>query len=98
MLALLMSRMDGPLDNAVRSRGYSYGASAFIGEWPKVFSLWIYQASDIVKAIGAINRLFVDMLKDWGSFISDHDINLARSVAKYQSVADQSTPKMVLEQ
>ncbi|KAJ2658960.1 hypothetical protein IWW48_003758 [Coemansia sp. RSA 1200] len=98
MLASLMARIDGPLDNAVRSKGYSYGASAFITEWPKVFSLWIYQASDIVKAIGAINRLFVDMLKDWGSYVSDHDINLARSVAKYQSVTDQSTPKKVLVQ
>ncbi|KAJ2509957.1 hypothetical protein H4217_008091 [Coemansia sp. RSA 1939] len=98
MLTLLMSRIDGPLDNAVRSKGYSYGASAFIRERPNVLSLWIYQASDIVKAIGAINRLFMDMLKDWGSFISDHDIHLARSVAKYQSVADQSTPKLVLEQ
>ncbi|KAJ2760929.1 hypothetical protein H4S06_001473 [Coemansia sp. BCRC 34490] len=98
MLTLLMSRIDGPLDNAVRSKGYSYGASAFIRERPNVLLLWIYQASDIIKAIGAVNRLFMDILKDWGSFISDHDIQLARSVAKYQSVADQSTPKLVLEQ
>ncbi|KAJ2517158.1 hypothetical protein GGI11_003239 [Coemansia sp. RSA 2049] len=91
MLAALIGRSGGPLHNAVRGKGYSYGVHLYILAQSKLF-LRIFKASDVVKAIGAAKQLFLDIQQNWDAHVSETDINLARSMVKYQITASQSTP------
>ncbi|KAJ2523544.1 hypothetical protein GGI11_001440 [Coemansia sp. RSA 2049] len=96
MLTSLLGRIDGPLSNAVRGKGYSYGASMFHLQWTKEFVLEVDRASDIVKAVGAIKQLLLDIKDNWGAYVGDTDVSLARSVVKYGITLGQSTPKRML--
>ncbi|KAJ2607921.1 hypothetical protein EV177_005248 [Coemansia sp. RSA 1804] len=91
MLAALIGRSDGPLENAIRGKGYSYGVHLYILARSKLF-LRIFKASDVVKAIGAAKQLFLDIQQNWDAHVSENDISLARSIVKYQITASQSTP------
>ncbi|KAJ2516493.1 hypothetical protein GGI11_003437 [Coemansia sp. RSA 2049] len=98
MLLALLARIDGPLDNAVRGKGYAYGGNIYIAEWSKRLSLEITRASDIIKAVDAVKQLFLDMHNNWDTIIGDTDVSLARSVIKYRHVIRQSTPAKMLDQ
>ncbi|KAJ1889469.1 hypothetical protein LPJ81_006124 [Coemansia sp. IMI 209127] len=98
MLVELLGRIDGPLFNAVRGKGYSYGAFIFIMPWSKKLVLEIDWASDIVKAALAINQVITDIQNNWDSCISDTDVSLALSIVQYENTLEQSTPKKMLEQ
>ncbi|KAJ2657487.1 hypothetical protein IWW48_004502 [Coemansia sp. RSA 1200] len=98
MLSGLLGSSDAPLSNAVRSKGYSYGVHVYTVPSSRKLLLRVYQASDVVKAIGAIKQLLVDMRKNWDSYISDSDVSKGRSIMKYRIVASQSTTKMMLAQ
>ncbi|KAJ1667725.1 hypothetical protein IW140_001217 [Coemansia sp. RSA 1813] len=97
MLTALLGRIDGPLDNAVRGNGYSYGAFIYIAQWSRKLVLEIDRASDIVKAVAAIKQVITDMQDNWDSYVSDTDVSLARSVVQYQNTVAQSTPTRMLE-
>ncbi|KAJ2655068.1 hypothetical protein IWW48_005733 [Coemansia sp. RSA 1200] len=98
MLLALLARIDGPLDNAVRGKGYAYGGNIYIAEWSKRLGLEIIRASDIVKAIGAVKQLFLNIHNNWDTIIGDSDVSLARSVIKYRYAIRQSTPAKMLDQ
>ncbi|KAJ2759639.1 hypothetical protein H4S06_002128 [Coemansia sp. BCRC 34490] len=91
MLAALIGRSGGPLYNAIRGKGYSYGVHLYILAQSKLF-LRIFKASDVVKAIGAAKQLFLDIQQNWDAHVSETDISLARSIVKYHITASQSTP------
>ncbi|KAJ1737005.1 hypothetical protein LPJ72_000894 [Coemansia sp. Benny D160-2] len=91
MLAALIGRSGGPLYNAIRGKGYSYGVHLYILAQSKLF-LRIFTASDVVKAIGAAKQLFLDIQQNWDAHVSETDISLARSIVKYNITASQSTP------
>ncbi|KAJ2847494.1 hypothetical protein GGI22_005958, partial [Coemansia erecta] len=80
MLVSLLGRMDGPLYNAARGNGYSYGAFIYILPWSKKLMLGIDRASDIAKAVLAINQVISDIRDNWDSCISDTDVSLALSI------------------
>ncbi|KAJ2662309.1 hypothetical protein IWW48_001884 [Coemansia sp. RSA 1200] len=98
MLLALLARLDGPLNNAVRSKGYAYGGDIYIAGWSKRLCLELYGASDIIKAAGAVKQLFLNMHDNWDTIIGDTDMSLARSVIKYWYAIRQSTPARMLDQ
>ncbi|KAJ1799076.1 hypothetical protein LPJ59_002080, partial [Coemansia sp. RSA 2399] len=98
MLVSLLGRADGPLYNAARGKGYSYGAFIFIMPWSKKLVLEIDRASDIPKAALAINQVIADIHNNWDSYISDTDVSLALSIVQYVNTLLQSTPKKMLDQ
>ncbi|KAJ2865923.1 hypothetical protein GGI22_001401 [Coemansia erecta] len=98
MLVSLLGRIDGPLSNAVRGKGYAYATFIYMLSWSKKLTLEIYRASDIAKAVLAINRLITDIRDNWDSYISDTDVSLALSIVQYKNTLLQSTPKKMLDQ
>ncbi|KAJ2553212.1 hypothetical protein EV175_003019 [Coemansia sp. RSA 1933] len=98
MLTALLGRIDGPLDNAVRGKGYAYGSYIYTAVWSNKLVLEIGKASDVVKAAVSLKQFIVDMKENWDSYISDVDVSLARSVTQYTMTYLQATPTRMLEQ
>ncbi|KAJ1794848.1 hypothetical protein LPJ59_004451, partial [Coemansia sp. RSA 2399] len=98
MLVELLGRIDGPLDNAVRGKGYAYGAFIYTSQWSEKLVLGIQRASDIAKAVLAINQVIADIHDNWDSYISDTDVSLALSIVQYENTLVQSTPTTMLDQ
>ncbi|KAJ2512623.1 hypothetical protein H4217_006788 [Coemansia sp. RSA 1939] len=98
MLSEFLKRMNGPVGNAVRSKGYAYGGFLYILWESKWIALEIDYASDIVKAVDAVKQLFLDMQDNWDSYLSETDVSLARSTVIYKTTANQSTPMEMLSQ
>ncbi|KAJ2524944.1 hypothetical protein GGI11_000453 [Coemansia sp. RSA 2049] len=98
MLSEFLKRMNGPVGNAVRSKGYAYGGFLYILWESKWIALEIDYASDIVKAVDAVKQLFLDMQDNWDSYLSETDVSLARSTVMYKTTVNQSTPMEMLSQ
>ncbi|KAJ2660861.1 hypothetical protein IWW48_002714 [Coemansia sp. RSA 1200] len=98
MLSEFMGRMNGPVGNAVRGKGYAYGGFLYILWKSKWIGLEVDYASDIVKAVDAVKQLFLDMQDNWDSYLSDTDVSLARSTVMYKTTVNQSTPTKMLSQ
>ncbi|KAJ2395608.1 hypothetical protein GGI23_004237, partial [Coemansia sp. RSA 2559] len=97
MLVSLLGRTDGPLDNAVRGKGYAYATFIYMSSWTKKLDLEIYRASDTAKAVLAINQVITDIRDNWDSYISDTDVSLALSIVQYNNTLRQSSPTKMLE-
>ncbi|KAJ2401820.1 hypothetical protein GGI23_001140 [Coemansia sp. RSA 2559] len=98
MLVVLLGRVDGPLYNAVRGKGYAYGVRIYTVQWSNTLVLEIDRAPDIVDAVFAINNVMVEFYNNWDSQISDTDVSLALSILQYDNTLLQSSPTTMLEQ
>ncbi|KAI9505783.1 hypothetical protein BX070DRAFT_220766 [Coemansia spiralis] len=69
MLVEILARMDGPLYNAVRGKGYAYGAQMCLVRW-----------TSQLYSIVAIKEAIADVGNNWNSYIGDFEMHMARSV------------------
>ncbi|KAJ2873586.1 hypothetical protein FB639_004195, partial [Coemansia asiatica] len=97
ILTELLSRTDGPLYNAIRGKGYSYGAVIYPNLWTNQLIFECYRASDAPRAILAMRKLLVDIGKNWDKYVGDFEISAARSATIYQSTSKTCTPIKIVD-
>ncbi|KAJ1733715.1 hypothetical protein LPJ61_001429 [Coemansia biformis] len=96
LLTALLQRADGPLSQAVRGKGYAYGASLSTHSWTGKLTLGFSRASDVSRAILAARQVIADVGENWGSHVSDFEIAMTRSAMVYDEVAALSTPESIV--
>ncbi|KAJ2613623.1 hypothetical protein H4S08_002096 [Coemansia sp. RSA 1365] len=96
MLVELLHRTDGPLYNAVRGKGYAYGAHFTINMWTGQLAFVCNRASDVSRAILEMRRLVEDLDQNWSNYVSNFEIAMTRSTIVYQSTAAQATSENIL--
>ncbi|KAJ2809111.1 hypothetical protein H4R20_000351 [Coemansia guatemalensis] len=96
MLVELLHRVDGPLFNAVRGKGYAYGAHFTINPWSHQLAFVCNRASDAPRAILEMRKLVEDLEENWADYVSDFEIGMTRSTIVYQSTAAQATSENIM--
>ncbi|KAJ2824246.1 hypothetical protein FBU31_004046 [Coemansia sp. 'formosensis'] len=92
MLTNLLHRVDGPLYNAIRGKGYAYSAYFVQCVWVDMVMFICSSASDAPKAILEMRRLVADLDASWDDYVSDFEINMTRSSMVFENTASQATP------
>ncbi|KAJ2083604.1 hypothetical protein H4R24_000662 [Coemansia sp. RSA 988] len=96
MLVELLHRIDGPLYNAVRGKGYAYGAHFTMNMWTRQLAFVCNRASDASRAILEMRKLVEDLEENWSNYVSDFEIGMTRSTIVYKSTAAQATSENVM--
>ncbi|KAJ2029035.1 hypothetical protein IWW57_001888 [Coemansia sp. S610] len=92
MLTNLLHRVDGPLYNAIRGKGYAYSVYFAQCIWVDMLMFICSSASDAPKAILEMRQLIADLDAGWDEYVSDFEINMTRSSMVFESTASQATP------
>ncbi|KAJ2063335.1 hypothetical protein GGI17_001825 [Coemansia sp. S146] len=92
MLTNLLHRVDGPLYNAIRGKGYAYSTYFVQCVWVDMVMFICSSASDAPKAILEMRQLMADLDAGWDDYVSDFEINMTRSSMVFENTASQATP------
>ncbi|KAI7824229.1 hypothetical protein BX661DRAFT_185769 [Kickxella alabastrina] len=95
MLASLLHRTDGPLYNAIRGKGYAYGAYFHPSQWAGMMSFICPRAADAPKAILEMQQLVRALETEWDEYVGDFEISMTRSTLVYENTIAQATPNNV---
>ncbi|KAJ2622780.1 hypothetical protein GGF44_005366, partial [Coemansia sp. RSA 1694] len=92
MLTNLLHRVDGPLYNAIRGKGYAYSTYFVQCVWVDMVMFICSSAADAPKAIQEMRHLVADLDANWDDYVSDFEINMTRSSMVFENTASQATP------
>ncbi|KAJ2901190.1 hypothetical protein IWW38_000155 [Coemansia aciculifera] len=92
MLTNLLHRVDGPLYNTIRGKGYAYSTYFVQCVWVDMVMFICSSAADAPKAILEMRRLMADLDASWDDYVSDFEINMTRSSMVFENTASQATP------
>ncbi|KAJ1805485.1 hypothetical protein LPJ56_006540, partial [Coemansia sp. RSA 2599] len=97
ILAELIGRTDGFLYNAIRGKGFAYGAFIHPSLWTGQLTFVCYRASDAARAILAMRQLLHDIDVNWDRYINDFEISAARSSIVYSNSSKMCTPINIVD-
>ncbi|KAJ2359251.1 hypothetical protein IWW50_001939 [Coemansia erecta] len=96
LLLEIVHRTDGPLYNAVRGKGYAYGAYFHVHKRRQQLSFQCARASDVSRAILEMRALIAQIGERWDEFVGPFEIAMARSSMVFSAVEAQVSPHSVL--
>ncbi|RKP09576.1 hypothetical protein THASP1DRAFT_2677, partial [Thamnocephalis sphaerospora] len=96
LLCELLSRTEGPLYEAVRGKGYAYGAHIGIRPWCGQLVYSVGEAQDPANALRAFWAVLESMDSVWDEMCTPFAIDAARSTIAYQWFSDRSTAPNVI--
>ncbi|KAJ1725212.1 hypothetical protein LPJ53_000635 [Coemansia erecta] len=95
LLCALLDRVDGPLYNAVRGRGYAYGAYFSQALWQDHLSFVCYRASDVLRAISEMRSLVGRLRDHWDEYVGEFEVRMTRSSLVYMNTV--ATPAALVD-
>ncbi|KAJ1854945.1 hypothetical protein LPJ73_002397, partial [Coemansia sp. RSA 2703] len=95
LLCALLDRVDGPLYNAIRGRGYAYGAYFSQAVWQDHLSFFCYRASDVLRAITEMRALVARLNEHWDEYVGEFEVRMTRSSLVYKSTV--ATPSALVD-
>ncbi|KAI9595591.1 hypothetical protein BDF19DRAFT_440953 [Syncephalis fuscata] len=87
----LLSRADGPIYEAVRGKGYAYGADVSLHPWHGQLVYSVFRAQDPAQALNAFWQLLEKLDTHWDSVCDIHALEAARSTVAYAWFSKRST-------
>jgi Zn-dependent M16 (insulinase) family peptidase len=87
----LLSRAEGPLYEAVRGKGFAYGASVHLRPWCGQLAYSVGEAQDPAQALSAFWQVLETLDTEWNSVCDVHALEAARSTVAYTWFSHRST-------
>ncbi|KAI8052858.1 hypothetical protein BDF22DRAFT_620435 [Syncephalis plumigaleata] len=96
ILCELLSRVDGPIYEAVRGKGYAYGAGVNLYSWHGQLVYSVSEAQDPARALDEFWRILKKLDTHWDSVCDEHALEAARAIVAYHWFSRRATSNGVI--